>query len=141
MNQRSAKPGWPLRSVSSFWRRSRDSEIRREGADKVLSPDPPPWDRGQGGGVSRLRFPPGPHLRSSPFQPTPTPSAGSHQEVCRNRNLRGLVFGEKAPGPWWAGPQALGARAPSPLETWPTGAWGLDRHSHKFTSSCCISNR
>ena len=26
---------------------------------------------------------------------------------------------------WWAGPQALGARAPSPLETWPT------RHSHR----------
>ena len=25
-----------------------------------------------------------------------------------------------------AGPQALGARAPSPLETWPTGPWGLD---------------
>ena len=38
-----------------------------------------------------------------------------------------MVFcGEKAPGPWWAGPQALGARAPSPLETWPTGPWGLD---------------
>ena len=32
----------------------------------------------------------------------------------------------KGPGPWWAGPQALGARAPSPLETWPTGPWGLD---------------
>ena len=43
-------------------------------------------------------------------------------------NLKGLggFCGEKAPGPWWAGPQALGARAPSPLETWPTGPWGLD---------------
>ena len=42
--------------------------------------------------------------------------------------MRGLggFCGEKAPGPWWAGPQALGARAPSPLETWPTGPWGLD---------------
>ena len=38
----------------------------------------------------------------------------------------GGFCGEKAPGPWWAGPQALGARAPSPLETWPTGPWGLD---------------
>ena len=51
-----------------------------------------------------------------PFQPTPTPSPGSHQEVCRkNRNLRGLggFCGEKdqAPGgpgpkPWGPGPQA-----------------------------------
>ena len=31
------------------------------------------------GGVSRLRFRPGPQ---QPFQPTPTPSPGSHQEVC-----------------------------------------------------------
>ena len=43
-------------------------------------------------------------------------------------SLTGFVgfCGEKAPGPWRAGPQALGARAPSPLETWPTGPWGLD---------------
>ena len=45
------------------------------------------------GGVSRLRFPPVP----------------PKHEVC-----------VEAPGFWWAGPQALGARAPSPLETWPT---------------------
>ena len=62
----------------------------------------------------------------------------------KNRNLRGLG-GEKAPGPWWAGPQALGARAPSPLETWPTGPWGLDPATltdflHKFLTSCCVSN-
>ena len=38
----------------------------------------------------------------------------------------GGFCGEKAPDPWWAGPQALGARAPSLLETWPTGPWGLD---------------
>ena len=60
-----------------------------------------------------------------PFQPTPTPSPGSHQEVCEKIVFGGFC-GEKAPGPWWAGPQALGARAPSPLETWPTGPWGLD---------------
>ena len=54
--------------------------------------------------------------------------------------------GEKAPGPWRAGPQALGARAPSPLETWPTGPWGLDPATltdflqAKFLTSCCVSN-
>ena len=60
-----------------------------------------------------------------PSQPTPTPSPGSQQEVCEKIELGGFC-GEKAPGLWWAGPQALGARAPSPLETWPTGPWGLD---------------
>ena len=45
-----------------------------------------------------------------------------------------------------AGPQALGARAPSPLETWPTGPWGLDPATltdflqAKFLTSCCVSN-
>ena len=64
----------------------------------------------------------------------------------RLRNLRGLggFCGEKAPSPWWAGPQALGARAPSPLETWPTGPWGLDPTTltdflqAKFLASCCV---
>ena len=51
----------------------------------------------------------------------------------------------KGPGPWWAGPQALGARAPSPLETWPTGPWGLDPATltdflqAKFLTSCCVA--
>ena len=65
----------------------------------------------------------------------------------KNRNLRGLggFCGEKAPGPWLAGPQALGARAPSPLETWPTGPWGLDPATltdflqAKFLTSCCVA--
>ena len=58
------------------------------------------WVGGGGvGGVCRLRFPPGPHLRSSRFR---------------------------------LGSQGLGARAPGPLETWPTGARGLD--SHRLTS-------
>ena len=46
----------------------------------------------------------------------------------------------------FAGPQALGARAPSPLETWPTGPWGLDPATltvdflqAKFFTSCCVS--
>ena len=55
-------------------------------------------------------------------------------------------FWGKGPGPWRAGPQALGARAPSPLETWPTGPWGLDPATltdflqAKFLTSCCVSN-
>ena len=54
-------------------------------------------------------------------------------------------WGEKATGPWRAGPQALGARAPSPLETWPTGPWGLDPATltdflqAKFLTSCCVA--
>ena len=80
-----------------------------------------PQNAGGGRGVSRLRFPPGPHLRSSV-------SADTHAFArLPPGGLRKIVFcGEKAPGAWWAGPQALGARAPSPLETWPTGPWGLD---------------
>ena len=80
------------------------------------------------GGVSRLRFPPGPHLRSSRLSRHPRLRQAPTRRFAKNRNLRGLggFCGEKAPGPWRAGPQALGARAPSPLETWPTGPWGLD---------------
>ena len=80
------------------------------------------WGGGGGGGVggvSRLRFPPGPHLRSSRFSLTSTPSPGSHQDL-RKIVMRGLWF-------WGKGARRLGARAPSPLETWPTGGpWGLD---------------
>ena len=42
-------------------------------------------------------------------------------------------------------PQALGARAPSPPETWPTGPWGLDPATltdflqAKFLTSCCVA--
>ena len=91
--------------------------------------NPLPFFLGGGvGGVSRLRFPPGPHLRSSSFSRHPRLRQAPTRRFAKNRNLRGLggFCGEKAPGPWRAGPQALGARAPSPLETWPTGPWGLD---------------
>ena len=71
--------------------------------------------RGGRGGIP-ASFPSGPHLRSSRF---------SRHPRLRLRGLGGFC-GEKAPGPWWAGPQALGARAPSPLETWPTGPCSLD---------------
>ena len=85
-----------------------------------LSPFPPQNAGGRGGGgvggVSRLRFPPGPPLRSSRFSRHP-----------RLRQAPTIErFWGKAPDAWWPGPQALGARAPSPLETWPTGPWGLD---------------
>ena len=84
-----------------------------------------PGGGGGVGGVSRLRFPPGPHLRSSRFSRHPRLRQAPTRRFAKNRNLRGLG-GFCGEGPWWAGPQALGARAPSPLETWPTGPWGLD---------------
>ena len=94
---------------------------------------------GVGGGGGRGRIPASFPSRSpppkQPFQPTPTPAPGSHQEVC-----------EKTATGRWAGPQALGARAPSPLESWPTGPWGLDPATltdflqAKFLTSCCVSN-
>ena len=120
-----------------------------EGETLFLSPLQPQnagggWGGGGGvGGVSRLRFPPGPHLRSSRFSRHPRLRQAPTTRLAKNRNLRGLggFCGEKAPGPWWAGPQALGARAPSPLETWPTGRWGLDPATltvdTKF-STCCV---
>ena len=94
-----------------------------------LSPLQPQNRGGVGGGVGRGGIPASFPSRSpppkQPFQPTPTPSPGSRQEVCEKIVMGGFC-GEKAPGPWRAVPQALGARAPSPLETWPTGPWGLD---------------
>ena len=59
------------------------------------------------GGVSRLRFPPGPHLRRSRFSRHPRLRQAPTRRFAENRNLRGLWFcGEKAPGPWWPRPQA-----------------------------------
>ena len=84
------------------------------------------------GGVSRLRFPPGPHLRSSRFSRHP-----------RLRQAPTRRFGWFL---WGKGPRPLvGARAPSPLETWPTGPWGLDPATltdflqAKFLTSCCVA--
>ena len=90
-----------------------------------LSPLQPPKGGGGVGGVSRLRFPPGPHLRSSRFS--------RHPRLRRkNRSLRGLgsFCGEKAqapggpgPKPWGPGPQAPWRRLPAKckpcvLKTW-----------------------
>ena len=67
-----------------------------------------------GGGVGGVSRPP----PKQPFQPTPTPSPRSRQEVCEKIVVE--RFG------WFLWGKGLGARAPSPLETWPTGPWGLD---------------
>ena len=60
---------------------------------------------GRVGGVSRLRFPPGPHLRSSCFSRHPRLRQAPTTRFAKNREVGGFC-GEKAPGPWWAGPQA-----------------------------------
>ena len=87
---------------------------RRRVKTLFLSPLQPQNAGGVGGGggvggVSRLRFPPGPPLRSSRFGRHPRLRQAPTRRFAKNRNLRGWV-----------------ARAPSPLETWPTGPWGLD---------------
>ena len=65
------------------------------------------------GGVSRLRFPPGPHLRSSRFSRHPRLRQAPARRFAKNRNLRGVFVGKRpqAPGgpgpkPWGPGPQA-----------------------------------
>ena len=87
------------------------------------------WRWGPGGKRSRdtppTPPPPPPLSPGAVREKSPASFPGSPQEVCDLRGSGGFC-GEKAPGPWWAGPQALGARAPSPLKTWPTGPWGLD---------------
>ena len=73
------------------------------------------------GGVSRLRFPPGPHLRSSRFSRHLCLRQAPTRRFAKNRNLRG-----------WA---------PSFLKTWPTGPLGPgSRHSHGLTSCKRVFN-
>ena len=81
--------------------------------------------RGGWGGVSRLRFPPGPHLRSSRFSRHPRLRQAPTRRFANFRNLRGLFLWGKGSRPLGRAPSP-GARAPSLLETWPTGPWGLD---------------
>ena len=98
-----------------------------------LSPLQPQNRGGVGGGVggvSRLRFPPGPHLRRSRFSRHPRLRQAPTRRFAKNRGLGGFC--------WRAGPQALGARAPSPLETWPTGPWGPPLSAVDFLQS--VSN-
>ena len=57
-----------------------------------------------------------------------------------------MVFVEKAPGPWRAGPQALGARGPKPPGDLAHRPLGLDPATltdflqAKLLTSCCVSN-
>ena len=67
-------------------------------------------------GVSRLRFPPGPHLRSSRFSRHPRLRQAPTRSFAKNRNLRGF---------WWAASQALGAGLQAPWRPGPQapGTW------------------
>ena len=97
--------------------------------ENPLPPLHPKRGRGWGGGGGdRGGFPASFPSRSpppkQPFQPTPTPSPGSHQEVWFGWFLWGK-------GPW-AGPQAR-----------PTGPWGPPLSAVDFLqtlTSCCVSN-
>ena len=94
------------------------------------------WGEGGGGvgGVSRLRFPPGPHLRSSRFSRRPRPRQAPTTRFAKNRNLRGLGG--------FCGPRPLVGRAPSPGGPGPKPPGDLahrplgpgSRHSHRLTS-------
>ena len=63
---------------------------------------------GEGENPLRLRFPPGPHLRSSRFSRHPRFHQAPTNRFAKNRTLRGLGF----LWPGWAGPQALGPKPP-----------------------------
>ena len=94
---------------------------------------------GGGGGVGGIpaSFPSRSPPPKQPFQPTPTPSPGSHQEVCEVW----VVFVGK-------GPRPLAGRAPTPEAPWrpgpqAPGAWipPLSLISCKPSlTSCCVSN-
>ena len=81
------------------------------------------WGGGGVGGVSRLRFPPGPHLRSSRFSRHPRLRQAPARRFAKNRNLRGLVKRPQAPGgpgpkPWGPGPQAPWRPGPQAPGAW-----------------------
>ena len=79
--------------------------------------------RGGVGGVSRLRFPPGPQLRSSRFSRHPRLRQAPARRLAKNRNLRGVVFvgkrpqapGGPGPKPWGPSPKPPGDLAHRPL--------------------------
>ena len=76
--------------------------------------------------ISQLRFPPNPHLRSSRFSRHPR----FPQSPTKMLKFAWFLWA----GPWSAGPQTLGARAPSPLET------GPQHPGPPLSPVCCISN-
>ena len=98
---------------------------------------------GGGGGRGRGGIPASFPSRSpppkQPFQPTPTPSPGSHQEVCE-RGLGGFC-GEKAQAPGGPGPKPWGPGPQAPWRPGPQapGAW-IPPLSPVDLTSCCVSN-
>ena len=99
-----------------------------------LSPLQPQRGGGGGGGVggvSRLRFPPGPHLRSSRFS--------RHPRLCQP-TMRKIVIWF-----WGKGSRPLVGRAPSPGGPGPKPPGDPAQRSlgpgsrHEFLTSCCVS--
>ena len=79
------------------------------------------WGGGGGRGGIPASFPSRSPPPKQPFQPTPTPSPGSHQEVCDKIVMVVFVVG-RAPSPGGPGP-----KPPGFLQA-------------KFLTSCCVSN-
>ena len=83
------------------------------------------WSGGVGG-VSRLRFPPGPHLRSSRFSRHPRLRQAPARRFAKNRDLRGLgglachhnSQSKAGPKPWGPGPQAPCRPGPQAPKAW-----------------------
>ena len=81
-----------------------------------------------------------------PFQPTPTPSPGSHQT--RRFAKKSKVFvakkpqapGGPGPKPWGPGPQAPWRPGPQAPEAWIPPLSPVDFLQAKFLTSCCVSN-
>ena len=116
-----------------------------------LSPLQPKRGGGGGGvgGVSRLRFPPGPHLRSSRFSRHPRLRQAPTRRFAKNRNLRGWVVfvgkrpqgpGGPGPKPWGPGPQAPWRPGPQAPGAWIPPLSPVDFLQAEFLTSCCVSN-
>ena len=90
------------------------------------------------GGVSRLRFPPGPHLRSSRFSRHP-----HLRHVGFFRSLRKSYFvGKRQPGPkpWGPGPQAPWRPGPQAPGAWIPPLSPVHFLQAEFLTFCCVSN-
>ena len=95
------------------------------------------------GGVSRLRFPPGPHFRSSRFSRHPRLRQAPTRRFAKNRNLRGLGGfcgepGGPGPKPWGPGPQAPWRPGPQAPGAWIPPLSPVDFLQAKFLTSCSL---
>ena len=66
------------------------------------------------GGVSRARFPPGPHLRSSRFSRLPPLRLPPTRRLFQNDETRGQIWASGPSRSGCLGPKPLGGRAPRP---------------------------